>query len=355
MKESDPKDKTDLKCSEDVYRVFISYRHSDKSKVKNLVEILEENGLEPMWSQDLKPGGGFTQDIMDFIAHSHVFVPFLTKDSIERGWVNQEIGYAKALNIPILPICLEEIPSGMINDKHKLEWEENTEKLKNILSYEYFERLIVSEKPKPLFEIGNYHNERTQMIGDFSKSVLCMGYHGHIRQKARLSSFQIPDLPPNHQIWSERDNSGYDEHRFTLLRRERNLLNMHVEICGCSLIIDPIQTIDRNGNDIARVRIQLLIEYLEKIKNPNVKVAISSNLIQNVTMVGDWFGAMAVFLAAQRRGFIQTVFTRNAPTIRKMIKSFDDEIDNLLKEQGLSPEESKNHVIDELKNICDGL
>jgi hypothetical protein len=342
------------------YRVFISYQHDDEPKVEKLDRILKANGLEPMWSRDLQPAMGFTERIMKFIAHSHFFIPFITEDSVERGWVNQEIGYAKALNIPILPICLDEIPGGMIEGLQKIEWDEDDQVLSKQLSKEffhfYFENLIDTNEIKPLFECGLSFTDRTQMIADFSQNAIGMGYHGHVRQKARLSSFQIPDKPISNKIWVERDGEGDpDGNRFRILRRERRWLEKHVDECGCSLIIDPETTKNRRENEIVKIRINILLEFLREIDHPEVKVAIANDLKENITLVGNWFGALAVNLSGKEKGFKQTIFTRHAPTVQRFINSFDDEINDLLKEQKVSAEESKNYAINQLEEICDKL
>ena len=89
------------------YRVFISYSHEDRKLVEKLVMGLEENGMIPMWDEDLPVGLGYTEQIKDFIVHANIFVPIITEASSKRGWVHQEFGYAMALNVPVLPITLE--------------------------------------------------------------------------------------------------------------------------------------------------------------------------------------------------------------------------------------------------------
>jgi hypothetical protein len=340
------------------YRVFISYRHDDVEKVEILADILRKNGLEPMWTPDIRAGSGFTQEIMDFIAHSHIFVPFITKDSIERGWVNQEIGYAKALNIPILPISLDELPPGMISDLQAVKWDDNQIKMKDRLSCNKFNKIIESTKTKPLFECGYLFHERTQMIADFSKRIRYMGsgYHGHVRQKSRLSSFQIPDKPINDEIWQERDKVDLSETSFKLLRKERQELEKHVAKCGFSLIIDPNIAIKENGAEIAKVRIGVLLDFLNEIKNENTKIVMDQGKIdQNLTMVGDWFAALAAVQILKKGSIKQTIFTRHAPTLRKLIETFDNEIDGLLSKQKLSANESKNYAIGQLEELQEKL
>ena len=109
-------------CAENKYRVFISYSHQDAELVDRISSILEENGLQPMLDSDFASGQGFTNQIKNFIAHSHVFMPVITKDSSNRGWVHQEIGYAMALNVPVLPVCRGEMPGQMISHLQAIKW-----------------------------------------------------------------------------------------------------------------------------------------------------------------------------------------------------------------------------------------
>ena len=38
----------------------------------------------------------------------------ITEEAERRGWVHQEIGYAVAMNVPVLPVVEGEPPSGII-------------------------------------------------------------------------------------------------------------------------------------------------------------------------------------------------------------------------------------------------
>lgn len=70
------------------YRVFISYSRKDREKVDVLANILKEEGLKPMYDKHFSGGFGFHKQIKNFIAHSHVFLPFITSSSSEMGWVH---------------------------------------------------------------------------------------------------------------------------------------------------------------------------------------------------------------------------------------------------------------------------
>ena len=109
---------------ENKYRVFISYSHEDMRLVEKITTILKENGLQPMFDKGFTSGHGFTDQIKNFISHAHVFMPVITKESGCRGWVHQEIGYAMAMNIPVLPVSLGEMPGQMISHLQAIKWED---------------------------------------------------------------------------------------------------------------------------------------------------------------------------------------------------------------------------------------
>ncbi len=92
------------------YRVFLSYSHQDLKLVTVIEAVLKRNGLSPMWDEHFLYGQGFHEQIKNFIAHAHVFLPILTPTASHRNWVHQEIGYAMALNVPVLPVTIGEIP-----------------------------------------------------------------------------------------------------------------------------------------------------------------------------------------------------------------------------------------------------
>lgn len=341
------------------YRIFISYSHEDREIVKIIVKILEENGLTPLWDENFAFGHGFPEQIKNFIAHSHIFIPIITEASSKRGWVHQEIGYAMALNIPILPITLGQIPGEMLQDLIAVSWTDDLRKLKIQLSRKTFDNLVhkAQEKSLPLFECAEFHEDRTMMMANYAKRVLEIGFYGHVRQKGALSSFHIPDKPNSHPVWKQRYGSyKVSEYRSRLLREERIALENHAKESGCSLIINPYLSYDKYGNKARKVRLETLLEFLEKesIPKEKVKVAISKNIPteKHLTIVGDWFMAESIsgFLG---KGYQQTIFTRHAPTIQKRIELFDQELENLLNNKKIPPESSLEIAIAEIKKILE--
>jgi hypothetical protein len=124
------------------YRVFVSYSHEDCDLAKAVVQVLKRNGLTPLWDENLTGGRGFDAQIKAFIAYAHVFLPLITPSSTARGWVHQEIGYAMALRVPVLPVCRERFPGEMLQMLHAVRLGDDSATFGGNLSRHVFEDLI---------------------------------------------------------------------------------------------------------------------------------------------------------------------------------------------------------------------
>jgi hypothetical protein len=185
-------------------RVFISYSHNNKDFVVKLVPVLEKCDIDVIWDKNLIAGSGFHDQIKDSIASAHIFMPLITEKSSERGWVHQEIGYAMALNIPVLPITTENLdPSGMLQFIHaiKINKDDKPEKFINRFT---FKALLNNSSTTPLFQCAHLPEERTRMIIDYANKITSMDRKGLVRQKGGLSSFHIPDDCILKPIWNDR-------------------------------------------------------------------------------------------------------------------------------------------------------
>jgi hypothetical protein len=343
---------------ENKYRVFISYSREDADLVDKIVAILEDNGLHPMHDKGFGPGEGFPEQIKNYIAHSHVFMPVITKESSRRGWVHQEIGYAMALNIPVLPISYGENPGQMIRDLQSLKLaglDKGFDICKDRLSLKVFESIIrrAQADSPPLYECAELQEDRTKLIVAYAQKVIDLDNYGHVRQKGALSSFHIPDKPITHPVWQERYGAvAISDYRYRLQRQERMVMEEHARATGCSIIIDPYLTYGTYGASAKKSRINELIIFLESMPKDRVKVAIQKRMpkAHNIIIVGNWFVAEAVS-AAIGKGYQQTIFTRHAPTIQSKVELFDRELEEILKIQGITPQDSSDHAVNLLKEI----
>ncbi|HEY5470638.1 MAG TPA: toll/interleukin-1 receptor domain-containing protein [Bacteroidales bacterium] len=336
-------------------RIFISYSHEDKELVHKLEEILNKNDLEPLWTEKLSGGSGFDDQIKIFIEHAHVFMPVLTKKSIERGWVHQEIGYAVALHIPVFPVTIENVtPGGMLQMIQATKLDMNhPEEVKKKLAVKVFEALLLHENKTPLWELAQFEEERAVLMKEYSTKAHKADYLGIVRQKGGLSSFHIPDRYIWHKQWLDRYEPDIKSlYHKKVQREERQALESHAKGAGCKLIISPDYVTGKRSGISIIARINALIDFLEKMPDEKVIIAIhdSPDAYESVTIVGDLFLAESTTFR-YHEGFTNTFFTRNASEITRRIKDFDDEMEDLLKERKWTAKNSRSKAIEELKRI----
>lgn len=338
------------------YRVFISYSHTNLDDVLQLAEILRQIGLMPLYDANIQPGTSFDDSIRKYIAHSHVFMPFITRESSEKGWVHQEIGYAMALNIPVLPVSREELPEAMIDRLHAITLDENLSNAREKLDYAVFRNLVEGCTPEmSTYWCTEQPPERAVMMARMADDVRSMGYTGMLRQKGGISSFQIPDRPISHRIWTQRYHTVLkNDYHCKCQLGERKALEAHARANGCRLIINPT-IITRLYSPIAqRARLSTLLDFLCSMKDCDIDVAFDDQLTFNesVTLVGDWFSAESYF-RSETQGFMQTMFTRHAPGIRDKIDIFDSEFFSLLEINGTRSGRTLQPAIDIIREYID--
>jgi hypothetical protein len=102
-------------------KVFISYSSKDANKIKELCEVMTNTQLiEPIVVADRRePCKALTEKVTKGIREADYLMPILTKNSIGNQWVNQEIGYAKAEDMEIIPIVDREIIDQLKGFIHK--------------------------------------------------------------------------------------------------------------------------------------------------------------------------------------------------------------------------------------------
>jgi hypothetical protein len=337
------------------YRVFVSYAHEDRVLAQEVVAILQNNGLTPVWDHNLSGGTrNFDEQIKTFIAHAHVFLPILTPSSSARGWVHQEIGYAMALHVPVLPLCKGQLPGEMLQMLHGVTIGEQTGEVASQLSCAVFDEIVrrAERELPPLFACAVLPDDRARMLADYALKVREMRAYGHPRQKGGLTTFNIPNKALRNPIWKERyGNTQRSEEHCRLLSEERRALEEHARALGCSLIIDA--TIDYSilGTSVKDLRLRTLIEFLLSMADDKVRVVFNrASAPQSLTIVGDWFLAESISPDLSK-GYRHTIFTRHAPTIRDRIRTFDQEFDELLQELPSGACATRIGVIQALKQL----
>lgn len=96
-------------------QLFVSYSSKDRSKIKKLVEALEQKhpGWKIWWDKHIPAGAAFDREIGRALAESKAIVVCWSTNSIDRDWVLDEALEGKERNI-LVPIALNktEFPFG---------------------------------------------------------------------------------------------------------------------------------------------------------------------------------------------------------------------------------------------------
>ena len=396
----------------DAYRVFVSYSHDERSIAEQIIAILREQGLQPIWDRNFALGHGFHDQIKNCIAHAHVFVPIITNASINRGWVHQEIGFALGQNIPVLPVCFEQpqkgpkrirastksnseqqinetTPGQFLQQLHAVELHEPIADCRELFDHSVFANLVdrFADPSIAQYSCSEHREERAMMMSGFAEEAwlaqISSGLRagGHVRQRGALSSFHIPAEVITDSIWRKRyarDSDVHDKgiielrkdiektrdffdfggptpfHR-KMQRQERLSLQKHAEASGFSLIVNPYLPIHGLSATARISRLECLVSFLESMKSVDIPktVAIDSEMHDtvNTTMVGNWFVAESVTMEGPR----QTNFTTHAPSIETRKALFDIEIRRLLRDREWSAESSIYNAIEEVNEIVSEL
>lgn len=352
-----------MRRSDEKLRVFISYSHKNLALFELLKrELVENRNCIVLSDHDIEGGTPFTDSIKGRISHSHLFMPLITSEAQARPWVNQETGYAMALNIPIYPIVVgQALPKEMTA---QLQWitvrrkpGEFIQDLRSRLGEHPPVRLVDKDPlgPVDMVRVADWAEQRAEWLGDYAQRVLDLGYTGMVRQTGIFSSFCIPDLPTNHEAWDSRDElherGSYLRH---LLRRERQLMEQHARSSGCRLILHPSINLHHQTPGAHATRMKIVrdaILSISKDKNAaKLQVVISPRPPGgNLIIVGDWF--LATSAAPRPEGYVQTLFNWHAPTARSRSKQFDQEFADLHRENGIKSTDGIPEALDELERL----
>jgi hypothetical protein len=336
------------------FRVFISYAHADIDLVLRIVGILETLGLQPLWDKNIRPGTPFTDAIKDLIAQSHVFIPLITENSQSRPWIHQEAGYAIALNIPVVPIAIGNLPSEMIASLQAISVSPDLEDLPARLHDINLERLVLPNPPKPraMMEIAEWPEKRAELMVSYAQWVIDLGDYGYVRHLGTSSTFSIPDCDLDDPLWKDRDGTASrSDYYHYIQREERRILERHARVAGCSLIVDPTATFfNTRGPNARRARMQVLRDFIASMPPDKLRVVMSLKARRgNIVIVGDYFAAESQ--VPRPGGYRQTIFNSHPPTVLQKTHQFDQEFEELYATKGVALEEADAQLEAILKDL----
>lgn len=97
------------------YLIFLSHKAEIQKEVKTLKDGLELYGVEAFVAHsDIYPGTEWQEEILKALEDMDAFVPILTEDFHDSPWTDQEVGYAIAAEVPIIPLRCGLDPYGFM-------------------------------------------------------------------------------------------------------------------------------------------------------------------------------------------------------------------------------------------------
>ena len=89
--------------------IFISYSSEDKTNVKLIAELLEQQGWSVWWDRQIPIGQRFDSVIEEELAKAYCVIVIWTKRSVASEWVKNEANEAAQLG-KLVPLLLENVP-----------------------------------------------------------------------------------------------------------------------------------------------------------------------------------------------------------------------------------------------------
>lgn len=97
-------------------RFFISHSHVDKLIAAELKEHLESLGAQAFVAhEDIEPTQPWQDEMRHALDSMNVLVALLTKDFKKSKWTDQEVGYAIASEVPVMPVRIDTSPYGFMS------------------------------------------------------------------------------------------------------------------------------------------------------------------------------------------------------------------------------------------------
>ena len=303
-------------------RVFISYsRRHDKVIAGLLAHALKEQCFDVYYDRRLFAGLNIVKQISQYIADSHAVILLLSKNSVDSAWVNQEIGFARALNKPIIPIQVDSgelQPVGMLREINPLEfnitdWFNSAISIKHLASniYETVDKKdnppsVIKTKEKRTQKIIDEFNNLNKLLDNMKCNDKCQEVKFKLYKRTSVSIFSI-EGPLKEQ---------YDPKYWDLLRKQREVIEnfiKHDAVEEVRLHLCP------GERQYEKQRFQNLINFLKANKdNEKIKIKLEKHSQTNVIAVYNHF----VFEGLRPRSENEYIYTLLWPYPSSMIKKY---------------------------------
>jgi len=97
-------------------KIFISYAHEDRVQVSEIKRYLDDEfGFDVFLAhEDIAPTHEWVDEILSELNVCDVFIAFLTENFNKSDWTDQEVGFALARGVKIIPLNARVNPRGFI-------------------------------------------------------------------------------------------------------------------------------------------------------------------------------------------------------------------------------------------------
>ena len=89
--------------------IFVSYSHNDSKVVKEVLQMLINQGYRIWFDEGIRAGSSWTENLMNHIKNASHFIFFLSRHSINSKYCLKELRFADRRNKIIIPICIENV------------------------------------------------------------------------------------------------------------------------------------------------------------------------------------------------------------------------------------------------------
>ena len=104
-------------------RVFISHISQYKNDAMTIKDALEVFGIASFVAHnDIEPSEEWQTEIVRALSSMNLFIALLTEGYKESDWTDQEVGFALARKVPVLPVDRGLTPYGFIGRYQALSW-----------------------------------------------------------------------------------------------------------------------------------------------------------------------------------------------------------------------------------------
>lgn len=199
-------------------RFFVSYAREDREFAEILVCQLRAGRHHVWFDEMLVAGWQFTEEIQKNIQRCHFFMPVISPNSLASVWVQQEIGYALACNVPVVPAVFGKLlgKGGMIGGIQHIVAREpvDQDQLKKQLHKNSWDRLLrhAQERSLAVFQCNSDDTEKSRLIIKGAQEVADEFKNITVMQRSTLTSFSLPEQFEDKNWESVLDsNSNYEK------------------------------------------------------------------------------------------------------------------------------------------------